>query len=264
MTLDKAGSGSVEARVFNAVVDALQNGTLQITAADIDSQAAQDGEVLTADGSGNATWEAGGGSAWTEHDLSALGTDWTDDGVGTWTFVGDVISQTDATAESAMLYTGTPYPSLDYVMESEIRIPTGQDSGTTAQAVISAGNNNQIANLATGRPCLVGEGAILMAHGSGDGGVLLAGVWLDTSIAGSGAIDTSLHQAEWHTLRAVASPVRQSIYIDGDYFGSNEALSGGNNSFDSSPPGFTHWAGICAVGLVEFRNVKVWTRTLPT
>ncbi len=62
MTLDKAGSGSVEARVFNAVVDALGDGTILITAAEIDSQAAQDGDVLTADGSGNATWEPGGGS----------------------------------------------------------------------------------------------------------------------------------------------------------------------------------------------------------
>jgi hypothetical protein len=60
--LDKAGSGSVEARVFNAVVDAIQAGDIRITVADIDSQASADGTVVTSDGSGNAAWEAGGGS----------------------------------------------------------------------------------------------------------------------------------------------------------------------------------------------------------
>ncbi len=61
--LDKAGSGSVEPEDFNAVVDAIESGpTGKVTAADIDSLAAQDGDVLTADGAGNATWETGGGS----------------------------------------------------------------------------------------------------------------------------------------------------------------------------------------------------------
>ncbi len=61
--LDKAGSGSVEPEDFNAVVDAIESGPNgKVTAADIDSLAAQDGDVLTADGAGNATWEAGGGS----------------------------------------------------------------------------------------------------------------------------------------------------------------------------------------------------------
>ncbi len=61
--LDKAGSGSVEPEDFNAVVDAIESGpTGKVTAADIDSLAAQDGDVLTADGAGNATWGAGGGS----------------------------------------------------------------------------------------------------------------------------------------------------------------------------------------------------------
>ncbi len=61
--LDKAGSGSVEPEDFNAVVDAIESGpTGKVTAADIDSLAAQDGDVLTADGAGNATWETGDGS----------------------------------------------------------------------------------------------------------------------------------------------------------------------------------------------------------
>ncbi len=60
--LDKAGSGSVEPEDFNAVVDAIESGpTGKVTAADIDSLAAQNGDVLTADGAGNATWETGGG-----------------------------------------------------------------------------------------------------------------------------------------------------------------------------------------------------------
>jgi len=61
--LQKAGSGSVWDEIFNAVVDALRgNEGRQITAAAIDSQAASDGDVLTADGAGGAAWEAGGGS----------------------------------------------------------------------------------------------------------------------------------------------------------------------------------------------------------
>ncbi len=206
----------------------------------------------------------GGSQPWTEHDLSALEADWTDDGVGTWTFVDGVISQTDDTADSVLLYTNTPYPSIEYVIEAEIRIPTGQDSGTTASAVITAGNNNQIANLGTGlSACLVGEGVILTAQGSGDGGVLKTDVWVDAGVAANGPIDTALLQDAWHTLRAVVNGTRQVVYIDGTYFGANEAISGGNDTFDVAPPGFTDLVGIGAIGLVDFRNVKVWTRPVP-
>lgn len=62
--LEKAGSGSVEPEDFNAVIDELNSGVPAgaVTAGDVDSQAAQDGDVLTADGAGGAAWEAGGGS----------------------------------------------------------------------------------------------------------------------------------------------------------------------------------------------------------
>lgn len=62
--LEKAGSGSIEPEDFNRVVDELNTagppGT--VTASDVDSQAAQDGDVLTADGAGGAAWVAGGGT----------------------------------------------------------------------------------------------------------------------------------------------------------------------------------------------------------
>lgn len=57
----KAGSGTVATDIFNAVIDAILGG-LRFTASNVDSGAATDGQVLTADGAGGASWEAGGGS----------------------------------------------------------------------------------------------------------------------------------------------------------------------------------------------------------
>jgi len=205
--------------------------------------------------------EGDGSQPWEEHVLSMLEADWTDDGAGTWTFVDGVIAQTDPTADSALLYTAEALPSVEYIIEAEIRIPTGQDSGTTAEAVIAAGNNNQIANLGTSiSTCLLGEGGVLTAQGSGDGGVLKACSWIDGQLGN--LVDTALAQDTWNTIRAVVSPARQIVYLNGDYFGSGETVTGGND-WSEFPPGFPDLAGLGAVGLVDFRNVKVWTRPVP-
>jgi hypothetical protein len=64
-----SGTGTVNGLTLTGTVttsgDLTLGGTLAVQAGDIDSQAATDGYVLTADGAGNAAWEAagGGGSA---------------------------------------------------------------------------------------------------------------------------------------------------------------------------------------------------------
>ncbi len=201
----------------------------------------------------------GGSQPWDEHDLSTLEADWTDDGVGTWTFVDGVISQTDATANSGILCTSDPQPSIEYVIQADIRIPTGQDSGTTAVAVIAAGNINTIANFVTGISVLVGEGSALQAPGSGDGGPLEFITYVDGTQGDP--VVTAIGQDEWCVVRAVVSPSRQVVYLNGDYVFSSESVTGGN---DYSSPSFSaDLVGLAATGLVDFRNVKVWTRTLP-
>lgn len=253
---------SIERRLVNGVwttvdVDETSGGGLP--------SGGSTGEVLTKESNadGDVGWEAGGGSQpWTEHDLSALEADWTSDGVGTWTFVGGVISQTDATAESAIQY-NHPLPSLEFVVEAEVRFPTGQDSGTTGAAVIEAGGNDAISNFATGLQVLVGEGAELIADAAGDGATYGAISFVDGSAGGSGSIPTVIAQNAWHTLRVLVSPMRQSVYLDGAYLGSSEQISGGNAWNGLSPPGSSDLPGLGAVGLADFRNIKVWTRPLP-
>ncbi len=210
---------------------------------------------------GEWQYTPGGSQPWDEHDISALEADWTGDGVGTWTFVDGVISQTNATADSGLQYNHA-LPSIEYVVEAEVRIPTGQDSGTTALAVIAAGCNDQIGNLATGSGLLVGEGAVIVADAAGDDSGFGVDTWVDGSMPGN-VTDTGIAQGEWHTLRAVASGMRQVVYLDGAYVCSGETVSGGNDPDGNGPPLFPDLPGLGAVGLVDFSNVKVWTRPVP-
>ncbi len=79
------------------------------------------------------------------------------------------------------------------------------------------------------------------------------------------AIPTAITQGTWHTLRAVVSPTRQVVYVDGVLVSAGENLTGGNSAQPPGPgsSGNVDWAIIAAVGLVDFRNVKVWTRPFP-
>lgn len=215
------------------------------------------------------TWNTGGGGTgvWVEHDLDPGLSNWTDDGQGTWSEAGGVISQTNATANSAMKY-NTGFASPDYAIEADVRIPSGQNAGTTVMAMVSAGCPDQIAAGTTGLGALDGEGIGLGAAAAGDGQAINAVIDVNFTIVpdptGPTAWPTAVAQDEWHTIRGIVSPSRQSFYLDGVYlFSSMTVNSGSDAAHGSGQFGSIDLAMICAVGLVDFRNIKVWTRPLP-
>lgn len=209
----------------------------------------------------------GGSQPWTQNTLSPLEADWSlNGGVGTWTFAGGVISHT-VDDEDAVITYDTLLPSTEYVIEAEIRLPTGQDSLTTMQAILCAGNqipNNGAAFAASAD--LVGSGAFLMGAQTGDGAIN-GNVFVDGSSNAPNApgFPTAIAQGEWHTLRAVVGAMWQLVYLDGDLLLTNEQATGGNQAdAATTPPTYPAAVMLGAVGLADFRNVKVWTRTLPT
>jgi len=217
-------------------------------------------------GSGNAVLQ----TVWHKNIISPDFADWTigTSPTGTWSTAGGVLSQTGATGNSGIQY-NTPVPSIEYIVEAEIRFPTGQDAGTTMQAVIAAGCNDFIGNQSgLAAPALdgaLGEGAQLIGATAGDGAVIGVALIVDASaIPVNPGIATAIAQGEWHKLRAVASPTRQLVYVDDVYIGSGENISGGNDGPIDGVPFSTDVVWLGAVGKVDFRNIFVWTRVLPT
>ncbi len=206
----------------------------------------------------------GGSQPWDEHDLSGDSADWEDGdgGSGTWSSSDGVISQTNATADASLTLDSLPLPSLEYVVEAEVRVPSGQDSGTTAQAVICAGGPTILNTFGTDITGLQGEGVTLTAQGTGDGQTFNLDGWVDGQSSGSG-FPTTITQDTWHRLRGSSNGIRISVWLDGVYKFSAEAASGGNLPAPGPPVISTDLGGIGAVGLIDFRNIKVWTRPLP-
>ncbi len=168
---------------------------------------------------GGAVWLLGGPMAVGDtitlgsHDVAAaLGSPDNPDtafATGTWDdSVPNVLSKTDPTTDGAVWWM-LPLPSIEYIIQADIRIPTGQNAGTTAAAMIAAGNG---ANPPASTGDLLGEGAGVSRTGTGDGAGITAQFLVDGV---HGAFPVAMAQDEWHTLRGVVSPDRQLVYLDG-------------------------------------------------
>src|SRR6185369_1957290 len=132
---------------------------------------------------------------WTLQTISHEEADWASL-QGTWTFVGGVISQTDATADAFLQYL-TPLPSTDYVVEADVRFPSGQDALTTMRAIIAT-NNQVLASGSGNSGDMVGDGCAAFGDGTGDGANVLMCVWADATAAPNPGFPVTMPQDEWH------------------------------------------------------------------
>jgi hypothetical protein len=184
---------------------------------------------------------------------------------GTWSDAGGVISQTNPTADS-LLESVLPFPSVVFVVEADIRIPSGQDAGTAALALVSAGDQNVLEVTFDGTGEALGQGGIIASSVVGDGGPFVVTANSDGTAAPSVAAGfaTAIAQDTWHTLRAVVSGTLQMIYLDGVFVFGVGRVSGGNSADGTTtPPTTISRVHVGAVGLADFRNVTVWTLGLP-
>ena len=203
---------------------------------------------------------------WVEHDIpGVIAGNWLSTS-GTWSDAAGVISQTDATADS-ILESVAPFPSTEFVVQADVRILSGQDAGTAAVALISAGDANVVASGSgdtTG--FALGEGAQLASSAVGDAQPIVISALIDSSPIPPVATGfaTAVAQDQWHTLRAFVSPTRQVVYLDSVYVFASESISGGNTAgAGTTPPTTTDRVHLGAVGLADFRNISVWTLGLP-
>lgn len=212
-----------------------------------------------------------GASGLVEHVLDVTSGAWTaatnSSLPGAWTHAGGVISQTVDTADDALNY-NTPLPARNSVIQFDVRFPTSQDAGTSPVGIVVAMSppaldfgtfTAPITNAA-----LLGLGGGLFALAAGDGTAFEAPPWVDGSIqSGTTAAAVTITQDAWHTVRIDADLFSQVVYIDGVYLVSAQQASGGNGLDTPNAGDCADRVQIGARGLVDFRNITVWTPALP-
>ncbi len=195
------------------------------------------------------------------------GVHWFAEGpAGVWTFSGGVISQTHTTAD-AIIESVLPHPSLLAILQCDIRIPSGQDGGIAALAMADCLAPNSVATTTSFHiGSANGQGLLVFATAAGDSQPIRVGGWIDgqANPGGTNGFDTAILQDEWHTVRALISDGVEVLYIDGAYVFAQMVKSGGNSAMgNSTPPTTVDRVHLGAVGLAQFRNVKLWTQALP-
>lgn len=211
---------------------------------------------------GVATWTPAA-QPWDENVLSPLEANWNGDGVGTWTFVDGVISQTDPTADSCLNYTAGVFVSPDYVAEAEILVPSGQDAGVTSNATFAVGTPSIAGIFSSGVNANQGFGGALVSAGPGDGQDIGIQDWVDGQSKVNEPFPTAVAQDEWHTVRVMANGVVVALYLDGEFVFTHQKVTGGNAATPGPPKLSCELFAVAAVGLAQYRNLRAWTRPLP-
>lgn len=178
---------------------------------------------------------------------------------GTWTFVDGVISQTDPTARAGLAQL---LPMLfPFVLDAEVRIPSGQDAETIAKAAVVVGCPTFVDNGAQDNPIEVGggEGFELSVLDAGDGSEVVHNDWCDGHQPTHWSI--GIEQDEWHSVRAIGNDFRRLHYVDGVYLYTTESPTGGNDA--SGNTNSSDQLLLVAKGLADFRNIVVRSLALP-
>ncbi len=260
--LDKAGSGSVEPEDFNAVVDAIESGPSgKVTAADIDSLAAQDGDVLTADGAGNATWEAGGGSqaAWEAVTVPTDETSWSAiDPAGNWDFTDGVIVFTNAGIGSVpVILTTADHFGQSWAVEAEVSV------ADATQAFGGAFNAGSYLYNADSAQELDGFGLMFYNQSGG------ATVQILNNLAGNAPLaiaEFAAPDSNFHRIRVLNLPTIQLAYYDDVLVGQNnsDARSANINPADGTKESrFLIWESNSG-NPISWRNLKAWRIPMPS